>query len=231
MGFDFSRYRAVLFDVDGTIAETEGQGHLPAFNQAFVESGVPWVWSVADYAELLKTTGGFERMCVYADTVGDALGTSKAGRERLLAAHKRKNQIYAARLSAGEMHPRKGFVALVKRISEQHLCWAIVTTTSLSNWRALWDHCLQPAGLSVAPIIEICGEDVSRKKPDPEAYRLAVRRLSLLPSECLAIEDSRNGLLAAQAAGIDTLIVRSQFFGHQTFPEAIAVVDELSELL
>jgi len=173
------------------------RGHLPAFHQAFAESDIPWGWSVADDAELLETTVGFERMCVYADTVSVALGTSKAGRERMLAAHKRKNQMYAAGLSAGEIHPRKGFVALVKRISELNLYGAIVTTSSLSNWRALCDHCLRPAGLSIEPVIEVCGADVSRKKPDPEAYRLAVRRLSPRPSECLAIEDSRNGLVTA----------------------------------
>lgn len=221
----------VLFDVDGTIAETEGDGHLPAFNQAFREFSLAWNWSVDDYAELLKITGGFERMVAHAARIGDSIAQTAAGHQTLRAVHQRKNALYAQRLAGGEIAPRRGFVALVRAIAAAGRQWAVVTTTSRSNWEELWRHAICRGCSLPAPAIAICGEDVARKKPDPEAYLLALSRLGITAADAIAIEDSRNGLLAAQAAGIDTVIVRSRFFGHQEFPEAQRVVNELSELI
>ena len=231
MAFDWSPYRAVLFDVDGTIAETEGEGHLPAFNRVFQEFQMPWRWTTADYAQLLTVTGGFERMCAYAASVGDPITLSEAGREKLRRAHQRKNQVYAEMLQSGLILPRHGFVELIAQLTSDELPWAVVTTTSLSNWQALWEYAVKPAGRVTPPVLAVCGEDVERKKPDPQAYQQAVARLGLLPEQCIAIEDSQNGLAAARGAGVPSVIVRSQFFGHHDFPGAIAIVDELSDLL
>lgn len=221
----------ILFDVDGTIAETEGDGHLPAFNQAFREFSLAWNWSVDDYAELLKITGGLERMLAHAVRVGDPIAQTEAGHQTLRAVHQRKNALYAQRLVDGEIAPRRGFIALVQAILAAGRQWGVVTTTSRSNWEALWRHAICRDGSLPAPVLAICGEDVARKKPDPQAYALALSRLGITAADAIAIEDARNGLLAAQAAGIDTVIVRSRFFGHQEFPEARLVVNELSELL
>lgn len=231
MATSLASYRAVLFDVDGTIAETEGQGHLPAFNQAFKEFGIPWKWSNSDYGELLKVTGGLERMVAYAEMIGSDLPDSDQGMATFRELHQRKNAIYAQRLESGLIPPRQGFIELVQKIIDSGQQWAVVTTTSLANWQALWRYSISPVANLPPPTIAICAEDVIKKKPDPQAYMVAIDRLNLAAHQCVAIEDSRNGLLAAAGAGVGSVIVKSQFFGHQRFPEAITVVNELSELL
>jgi HAD superfamily hydrolase (TIGR01509 family) len=224
-------HRTVLFDVDGTVAETEGQGHLPAFNAAFAEAGIPWRWSSHEYGELLKVTGGFERMLTYAKKVGFDFALTAEGEQLFRKVHQRKNALYAELLEGGGIMPRKGFVELVQAICKHGGRWAVVTTTSLSNWQALWQHAILRVAQLPEPTLIVCGEDVAKKKPDPEAYELALQRLRRDSSSCIAIEDSRNGLIAARGAGIRTIVVRSQFFGHQEFPEAELVINELSDLL
>lgn len=219
-------HRCVLFDVDGTIAETEGQAHLPAFNQAMKEAGLPWRWTTADYKRLLKTTGGFERLLRFAAESGQ---DAEALREQLAQVHQNKNRHFTAIMAAGAVAPRAGFRELVMHLARQNIGWGVVTTTSRSNWEALWTYSLAPLGLP-SPEVIVCGEDVAAKKPDPEAYLLALKRLSMTASDCCAIEDSRNGLLAARAADLDVAIVRSEFFADEQFNEATTVVDELYSL-
>jgi HAD superfamily hydrolase (TIGR01509 family) len=224
---DLSRHRFVLFDVDGTIAETEGQAHLPAFNRALEEAGLGWCWTKADYQRLLKTAGGFERLLRYAEETGS---DTAALRESLMAVHKTKNRHFAAIMASGAVKPRAGFRDLVMNLVRQGIGWGVVTTTSRSNWEALWTHTLAPLALP-APEVIVVGEDVQAKKPDPEAYLLALSRLGLPADQCCAIEDSRNGLLAAHAASLQVAIVRSEFFADEQFDGAAVVVDELTGLL
>lgn len=221
-----NHHRCVLFDVDGTIAETEGQAHLPAFNQALSDAGLPWHWSVQDYKRLLKTAGGFERLLRFAEETGNDPG---ALRNILSEVHKAKNIHFAAIMATGAVAPRKGFRELVKGLARNNTGWGVVTTTSRSNWQALWTYSLAPLGLP-APEVIVVGEDVEAKKPDPQAYVLAMKRLGLQPQECCAIEDSRNGLLAATGAGLEVAIVRSEFFSDEHFDGAAMIVDELTEL-
>lgn len=223
---DLARHRCVLFDVDGTIAETEGNAHLPAFNRALAEAGLPWRWSRDDYARLLKTAGGFERLLRFAQESGN---DADALRETLQQVHKAKNRHFAAILEEGGLPAREGFAELVLELAAAGIAWGVVTTTSRSNWNALWTHTLSRHGLP-EPVVIVCGEDVQAKKPDPEAYELALRRLEMPPQRCCAIEDSRNGLLAAKLAGLEVAIVKSEFFGDEKFDEARVVVDELTEL-
>jgi HAD superfamily hydrolase (TIGR01509 family) len=219
--------RCVLFDVDGTIAETEGNAHLPAFNLAFEETGLAWRWSRDDYHYLLKTTGGYERLLRYAEDQGHDL---QAMRQQLTTVHQAKNKHYAQIMAASTVPARLGFADLVLALHAKEIRWGVVTTTMRANWHALWTHSLQPLGLP-EPSVIVCGEDVAVKKPDPEAYQVALERLGLAPSECCAIEDSRNGLLAAMGAGLDVAIVHSEFFDDEHFDEAVQVVAELTELL
>ena len=219
--------RCVLFDVDGTIAETEGNAHLPAFNLAFEQTGLAWRWSWDDYHYLLKTTGGYERLQRYADDQGHDV---QAMREQLTAVHQAKNKHYAQIIAAGTVPARRGFADLVLALHSKEIRWGVVTTTMRANWHALWTHSLQPLGLP-EPSVIVCGEDVAVKKPDPEAYQVALDRLGLESADCCAIEDSRNGLLAAKGAGLDVAIVHSEFFDDEHFDEAVQVVAELTELV
>ena len=225
--FELGRHRCVLFDVDGTIAETEGQAHLPAFNRALEEAGLPWRWTVQDYRRLLKTAGGFERLLRYAEETGNDPG---ALRRVLAEVHKAKNAHFANILASGAVQPREGFADLVRQLAHLGIVWSVVTTTSRANWEALWRYSLAPLSLP-APQVVIVGEDVRGKKPDPEAYWRALEALDLPASSCCAIEDSRNGLQAAMGAGLEVAIVRSQFFGDEDFDGAAVVVNELSELV
>jgi len=219
--------RCVLFDVDGTVAETEGHAHLPAFNLAFKQIGLDWHWSRDDYHYLLKTTGGFERLLRYAEDHGhDVQGM----RELLTSVHQAKNKHYAQIIASGTVPARQGFADLVLALHAQEIRWGVVSTTMRANWHALWVHSLLPMGLP-EPSVIVCGDDVTAKKPDPEAYQLALDRLGFESSDCCAIEDSRNGLLAAKGAGLDVAVVCSEFFGDERFDEAEQVVAELSELL
>jgi HAD superfamily hydrolase (TIGR01509 family) len=219
--------RCVLFDVDGTIAETEGHAHLPAFNRAFEETGLAWRWSRDDYHGLLKTAGGLERLLRHAKDIGQ---DPQAMREKLTRVHQAKNKHYGQIMSAGAVPPRPGFAELLRALHAKGVRWGVVTTTSRANWDALWRYTLQPLGLP-EPSVVVCSEDVTAKKPDPQAYVIALERLGLVAAEACAIEDSRNGLLAAKGAGLDVAIVASEFFGDEQFAEAQQVVDELSELL
>ena len=219
--------RCVLFDVDGTIAETEGYAHLPAFNRAFEQVGLAWHWSRDDYHGLLKTAGGFERLVRHAEDIGQ---DPQAMREQLTLVHQAKNKRYGQMMAAGAVPPRQGFADLVRALQRKGIRWGVVSTTSCANWDALWRYALQPLGLP-EPSVVVCSEDVTAKKPDPQAYVIALERLGLVAAEACAIEDSRNGLLAAKGAGLDVAIVASEFFGDEQFAEAQQVVDELSELL
>jgi HAD superfamily hydrolase (TIGR01509 family) len=223
--------KTVLFDVDGTIAETEGDGHLPAFNQAFDEPGLPWSWTPEEYGSLLAITGGFERIMAYAKSVGAASSHAPSFEDRMRQIHRRKNQIYADRLQAGLIKPRQGLLDLLRALGLAGQDWAVVTTTSRANWQALWLSGLVPALKIPAPVIAICGEDVAKKKPHPEAYQQALARLGLKAHQAVAIEDSENGVAAAVRAGLSVVVVKSLFFQDQAFPDARLVVSELTELL
>lgn len=222
-----SQRRCVLFDVDGTIAETEGHAHLPAFNRAFEQIGLAWHWSRDDYHGLLKTAGGFERLVRHAENIGQ---DPQAMREQLTLVHQAKNKHYGQIMANGAVPPRQGFADLLLALQGKGIRWGVVSTTSRANWDALWRYALQPLDLP-EPSVVVCSEDVTAKKPDPQAYLIALERLGLVAAEACAIEDSRNGLLAAKGAGLDVAIVASEFFGDEQFAEAQQVVDELSELL
>ena len=213
--------KALIFDVDGTLAETE-EIHRAAFNQAFAEAGVGWFWTPDLYARLLRVTGGRERMAAYAAEMGTApLDFS--------ALHRRKTDIFNAMLRRGPIALRPGVADLIRAGRARGLRLAIATTTSRPNVGSLMVATLGEDALGWFDSIRT-GEDVVRKKPSPEVYGLALADLALRPCECLAFEDSANGLRAALAAGIPTAVTPSLYSAGEDFTGAAWLGEDLTTL-
>jgi len=213
---------ALLWDVDGTLAETERDGHRVAFNRAFAEAGLPWHWDVARYGRLLRVTGGRERLlAAMADEPGaPTLPTACEALAREL--HRRKNHFYAQRVASGAIGLRPGVAALIDEACARGVRQAIVTTTSRANVDALLRCELGPAwGLRFDAVV--CGEDVAAKKPDPQAHRLALAALRLPAGCALAIEDSGAGAAAARACGVPVVVTRSAYFADDRVEAALAI--------
>lgn len=205
--------RALIWDVDGTLAETERDGHRRAFNAAFAELGLPWSWTVERYGELLTTAGGYERLLRDLAVREDA---PPAGPQREALArelHRRKNQHYAWLVRQGRIVLRGGVRELMDEARAARLLQAIATTTSRANVDALLSAQLGPRWQAAFDCIA-CAEDAPLKKPHPQVYELTLRRLGLAPHEALAIEDSPNGIQAAQAAGVPVLVTASVYFAE-----------------
>lgn len=214
---------ALIFDVDGTLAETE-ETHRLAFERAFAEDGLDWRWDVDLYRELLHTTGGRERIRRFLEMRG---GTPAAfPDDRVGRLHRRKNEIYAELVTAGACALRPGVARLLRGARAAGLRLALATTTSRANVDALLPATLGPDGPDLFETM-VCGEDVMAKKPAPDAYFEVLRRLALPPEACLAFEDSANGLAAARAAGLRTVVTPGLYTEHETFPGALAVLPDL----
>jgi HAD superfamily hydrolase (TIGR01509 family) len=218
--------RALIWDVDGTLAETERDGHRVAFNEAFAAMGLSWRWSVAHYGELLTTSGGLERLQRDLAERDDA---PRSAVERLALArelHRRKNAAYLKRMSAGAIALRPGVTRLMAQAQAHDTRLAIATTTGRANVDALLSHAL---GLNWAERFGavVCADDAPLKKPHPQAYHLALQRLRLRADEALAVEDSPQGVASARAAGIEVLLTRSTYFSSWHGDGAIAVCDGL----
>jgi HAD superfamily hydrolase (TIGR01509 family) len=216
--------RALIFDVDGTLAETE-EIHRDAFNRAFAEDGLPWHWDVDLYRDLLKVTGGKERIRRWLEMDGVSPTLDDA---RIARLHVRKNEIYGETVRSGGCVLRPGVAEVIAAARARGLQLAIATTTSRPNVEALLAALFTEEPDLFDPIV--AGEDVAAKKPAPDAYVLAVEKLGLSPADCLALEDSRNGLTAARAAGIPTVVTPSLYTAHETFEGAAKVMPDLTEL-
>jgi len=221
---------AVVFDCDGVLAETERDGHLLAFNRLFAEAGLDVVWSVRDYAALLHITGGKERMMtVFADerwTADRGLPTDRAGQERLVAAwHRRKTEIFLELARSGALSARPGVARLAEEAQAAGWVVAVASTAAEPSVQAIVEHVLPP---TVAAAVRVfAGDIVPRKKPAPDIYHWAFGELGRSPAEICVIEDSRPGLLAAQAAGAGVIITPSEFTVGEDFSETALVVDNL----
>jgi HAD superfamily hydrolase (TIGR01509 family) len=213
--------KAVIFDVDGTLAETE-EIHRNSFNRAFKTAGLNWYWDKVRYAQLLTTTGGKERIARF--TAEQNLPQISA--ETIARLHLGKNQFYAETLAKGGLQLRPGVAPAIKDAQSAGLKLGIATTTSRSNLMALLQCCFGARSDYVFDAI-ICGEDVQRKKPDPEVYLLCLGRLGLVPAAALAIEDSGVGLKAALAAGIKTVVTPSTYTANDDFTGADQVLSSL----
>jgi len=217
---------AVIFDVDGTIAETERDGHRVAFNLAFAEHGLDWHWDVPLYGELLQVTGGKERLAAYIQRFQPQLAHSPGTHTLIPDLHRTKTRHYVRIVEQGQIMLRRGVAELLAELRAAHIRLAIATTTSPENVTALVASTLGRGACGWFDVIG-AGDVVPSKKPDPAIYHWVLERLGLPGHTCLAIEDSYNGLVAAQAAEIRVLITRSFYCSAEDFAGAAVVIDNL----
>jgi HAD superfamily hydrolase (TIGR01509 family) len=217
--------KALIFDVDGTLAETE-EIHRDSFNMAFKIAGLNWHWDKACYAKLLSTTGGKERIARF----GAEQKLPQMSVEALARLHLSKNQFYAETVAHGGLSLRPGVARVIKDAKDSGLKLGIATTTSRSNLDALLRCCFGSKCDDIFDAI-VCGEDVRRKKPDPEVYQLCLSRLDVVPAAALAFEDSGVGLKAALAAGIRTVVTPSSYTRNDDFSGAEKVQSDLDSFV
>lgn len=220
-----ARARALIFDVDGTLAETE-EVHREAFNIAFARANLGWRWGRVVYKDLLRVAGGKERIRAFDRLRGDGSALSDA---EIAELHRLKTTIYADLIARGGCPLRPGVQALLTAARTRDQRLAIATTTSRGNIEALLASALGQDWADHFAVI-VAGDEVSRKKPDPDVYLEVLSRLRLEGSECVAIEDSGIGLAAASCAGIPVLISRSAYFRDDDFSAALLAIDDLTEL-
>lgn len=224
---------ALLFDCDGVLADTELNGHLPAFNQMWRELGVNWQWSAEQYIEKLKIGGGKERMLSLKDepefrAAFHVPAEEEAWWDIVAGWHKRKSEIYKEMIAAGNIPGRSG----VKRITEAALDagWivAVCSTSAVASVESIAEHVLGAENAARLSGI-FAGDMVKAKKPAPDVYNLAVKELGLDPARCVVVEDSRNGLLAAVAARMTCVVTYNEVTQAESFDEADLVISELGE--
>ncbi len=220
------RFRALIFDVDGTLAETE-ELHRRAFNEAFAYFYLGWVWDTTLYRKLLRVTGGKERIRHFADL--EAGTRNCLADEDIAELHRFKTDRFAQLIGIGACELRPGIAELIRSATIRGQKLAIATTTSRRNVEALLLATLGSKGMDLFSAI-VAGDEVPLKKPAPDVYLRVLDRLRLPPQECLAVEDSQNGLAAASAAGLPVLITQSIYFADDDFGGAACVIDDLNEL-
>jgi HAD superfamily hydrolase (TIGR01509 family) len=219
--------RALIFDFDGTVADTE-ETHRQAFNYAFLRFGLRWDWSKALYRELLKTSGGKERI----DRFIARLPVSSAEKARLCqlvpAIHRTKTQLYTELIGDGRCPLRPGVTRLLAEARQAGLRLAIASTSTAANVNALLTRHLGGGGVGQFYSI-VCGDLVQRKKPAPDIYQLALSTLGLPSGACIAFEDSLNGLSAAKAAALFTVVTPSQWTAGDDFADADLELSSLGD--
>ncbi len=220
-----NQLQALIFDVDGTLANTERDGHRLGFNQAFAQMGLDWQWSVELYGELLAVAGGKERIKYFIDRYQPNLPKVENLTEFIKQLHQLKNKHYQALLKKGAIPLRPGVKRLITEAREQGLRLAIATTTTLANATTLLENALDPAWFEVIA----AGDIVPAKKPAPDIYFYVLAQMQIEPEHCLVFEDTAHGLEAATKAKLKTVVTVNNYTDQQDFSKAALVVNHLGE--
>ena len=217
---------ALFFDMDGVIIDTEKDGHRVAFNAAFKEFGFPVSWEVDYYGELLTISGGKERMRHHLQAKGFGKEVSPDEVDDLIVAlHKRKTELFINLIEGGSLELRPGIRRLMKEANEFGVPICICTTATQKSAEAVASHSLPDIDFSHI----LAGDIVARKKPAPDIAELAMEKTGKEPSRCIVVEDSRNGMLAGDSAGIPVLVTISIYTKDEEFDKASLVVSCLGD--
>lgn len=218
---------ALLFDVDGTLADTERDGHREAFNRAFADAGLDWVWSVELYGKLLTVTGGKERIKYYLDTFNTAFDKPENLDEFVAGLHAAKTEHYKALMAAGRIPLRPGVEALIREAREAGVRMAIATTTTMDNVTSLLDATLGEGADQWFEVIG-AGDIVPKKKPAPDIFSWVMEQMNLQGDQVIAFEDSGHGVTSAADAGIKRILVTTNdYTRNQDFSRATVVIPDM----
>ncbi len=223
---------ALIFDCDGVLADTERYGHLPSFNQTFREFGLPLEWSEDEYGRKLQIAGGKERMASELTPQFVQANRLPADPDALAAEvakwHKRKTQLYTEMVVAGKLPPRPGIARIIRDAQDAGWTLGVASTSAEPSVRAILDGAAGPERAARFDLV-LAGDVVAHKKPAPDIYLLALEHLGVDPARVLVIEDSRNGLEAAHAAGLRCLVTVNGYTEKEDFSEAMLVVSSLGD--
>jgi len=220
--------KALIFDVDGTLSDTERDGHRVAFNQAFDEYGIGWHWSIETYGELLAVTGGKERMKFYVDKFLEENDVPDDIMDKIPELHQAKTRHYTELLATGAIPLRPGVERLIDEARKRGLRLAIATTTTPENVTVLLTHTLGADSIDWFDVIA-AGDIVPAKKPAPDIYDYALKEMNLSADECIAFEDSENGIKSTTGASLQTIITINDYTRDHDFTGACIVLDQMGE--
>ena len=221
-----AKIKAVFFDQDGVIIDTERDGHRVAFNQTFKDFGYDFEWDVAYYHELLQVAGGKERMKHHLRTKGFGVEIAPEEVDDLIKKmHKHKTAVFVELIESGKLPLRPGVKRLMKEINDAGLVLGVCTTSNERAAQAVVNGMLSDIKFEFV----LAGDIVKNKKPDPEIYNLALSKSGLKPEECIVIEDSRNGVLAANAAGLNIVATTNVYTASEDLSDADIIVTCLGD--
>lgn len=223
-----SSLQALLFDVDGTLADTERDGHRVAFNQAFADAGLDWNWDPELYGKLLAVTGGKERIRHFLAHYQPQFEAPADLDTFIAELHRAKTDHYTRLLAEGRIPLRPGVERLLREARDAGLRLAIATTTTPANVEALLSHTLGPAALDWFEVVA-AGDIVPAKKPAPDIFLWALAQMKLDAADALAFEDSENGIRSSLGAGLKTIITTNDYTREHDFSGAALVLDQLGD--